>query len=83
MNKLEIYQFDHCPFCMKVQRAMATTTLPLKYVDILQDTQLKEELIEFGGKLQVPCLKVSGDEHTLWLYESDDIIAYLNNLEEA
>ena len=64
---------------------MANTTLPIQYVDILHEPSLKEELIEHGGKLQVPCLKVSGSgsEHTLWLYESDDIIQYLKHLEEA
>lgn len=83
MNKLEIYQFDHCPFCLKVQRAMVDTTLPLTYVNILHAPNLKAELVEHGGKLQVPCLKISGVEHTLWLYESEDIITYLKHLEEG
>ncbi len=30
-----------------------------------------------GGKSQVPCLLIQDGAQTRWLYESDDIIAYL------
>ena len=31
-----------------------------------------------GGKLQVPCLKIDGDK-IRWMYESKDIIIFLNS----
>jgi glutathione S-transferase len=40
----------------------------------------REELKKYGGKIQVPCLRIKkeggSDE---WLYESNDIIKYLEN----
>ncbi|RLW70923.1 MAG: glutaredoxin, partial [gamma proteobacterium symbiont of Stewartia floridana] len=36
-----------------------------------------DELQQFGGKLQTPCLKIEQQDGDRWLYESDDIIRYL------
>ena len=41
--------------------------------NILTDSQAKLELLEIGGKTQVPCLVIDGKA----LYESDDIINWL------
>ena len=41
--------------------------------------ELAGHLIAGGGKPQVPCLLITGDNGTqTWLYESDAINAYLN-----
>ena len=38
-------------------------------------------LATFGGKYQVPCLRITQENNEdNWLYESDDIILYLKNL---
>lgn len=34
-------------------------------------------LREGGGKTQVPCLRIGEGSNAKWLYESDDIIRYL------
>ena len=73
----EIYQFEACPFCVKVRRFLKSEGLSLPYRDATRDPY-RGELLEKGGKIQVPCLKISqvgGDAR--WLYESNDIIAYL------
>lgn len=41
------------------------------------DRQHAAELMRGGGKTQVPCLRIESDDKDQWLYESDDIIAYL------
>ncbi len=44
----------------------------------IADHAHRAELIEGGGKGQVPCLLVcSPDQSQLWVYESDDIIKYM------
>ncbi len=38
------------------------------------------DLMDGGGKTQVPCLRIESPEGDVqWMYESDDIIAYLTN----
>ena len=53
----------------------------------LRSTSKKEHstaLLKGGGKTQVPCLRIDEGTSTQWLYESNDIIAYVdaNNLAE-
>ena len=39
----------------------------------------KSELVNNGGKHKVPCLKIEKiNAKTIWLYESDAIIAFLS-----
>ena len=38
----------------------------------------REELLAGGGTIKVPCLRITDDAgDTSWMYESSDIIAYL------
>ena len=78
-SALTLYQYKACPFCVKVRRAMKRQSLAIETRDAKRSEAAKNELLAGGGKLKVPCLKVvnaSGDEQ--WMYESKDIIAYLD-----
>jgi len=75
---LSLYQFVTCPFCIKVTRFMHTNAINIELRDAQRDSHYKSDLITFGGKQQVPCLRVAQKERTdIWLYESDEIIKYL------
>ncbi|MFA4912707.1 MAG: glutathione S-transferase N-terminal domain-containing protein, partial [Burkholderiaceae bacterium] len=39
--------------------------------------QARAELQQGGGKVKVPCLRIDEAGQTRWMYESDDIIAFL------
>lgn len=67
-----LYQRITCPYCCKVLRYMEQAGIQLPMRDTT-DPEVLEELITLGGKAQVPCLMINGKA----LYESDDIIAYL------
>ena len=67
-----LYQRITCPYCRKVLRYMEQAGIQLPMRDTT-DPEVLEELITLGGKAQVPCLMINGKA----LYESDDIIAYL------
>lgn len=41
------------------------------------EPQFASELMQGGGKTQVPCLRIETGAEDRWMYESDDIIAYL------
>ena len=76
--KLALYQFNACPFCVKVRRAMKRLSLSIETRDAKNNEIFRNELLENGGKVKVPCLKIEGDDGDInWLYESSDINAYL------
>lgn len=76
---LALYQFRACPFCIKTRRAMKRLSLQIELRDAQHDPKSREELAQGGGQLKVPCLRIDEEDGTVrWLYESDDIIAYLH-----
>lgn len=73
MSSLVLYKKDTCPFCLKVTDFARRRGIQLETRDVAKDPEALRELVEVGGKRQVPCLFVDGAP----LYESDDIISYL------
>ncbi|MEN8712847.1 MAG: glutaredoxin domain-containing protein [Arenicellales bacterium] len=77
---LTLYQYKACPFCVKVRRAMKRHTLNIQTRDAKRSETSRKELIEGGGKLKVPCLRVEENNGDVcWIYESSDIIHYIEN----
>lgn len=68
---------DGCPYCNKVINFLKTKNLEYRLLDISEKNYLKE-LISTGGKEQVPFLLDTDNGKKM--YESDDIIEYLNLL---
>lgn len=73
-HEFELFIKPSCPYCKKVMRYMAVHTIEIPLSDITSNPEAAEKLIEVGGKRQVPCLFIDGKP----LYESDDIVAWLN-----
>lgn len=75
---LALYQFETCPFCVKTRRAMRRLGLNIETRDARRDPQWRQQLLNEGGRLQAPCLYIPDEDGKAhWLYESNDIIAYL------
>ncbi|MBB1598228.1 glutathione S-transferase N-terminal domain-containing protein [Achromobacter sp. UMC46] len=74
---LSLYQFHACPFCVKTRRAMHRLNVPVALHDAKGDPQAREQLLAGGGKVKVPCLRIEEADGTRWMYESNEIIAYL------
>ena len=75
---LALYQYEACPFCVKVRRAMKRQGLKIQTRDVKRNDAAREELLAGGGDLKVPCLRIGEDERGVqWMYESNDIINYL------
>ncbi len=74
---LSLYQFHACPFCVKTRRAIHRLNIPIALHDAKNDKLRREELLAGGGKIKVPCLRIEEQGETRWMYESDQIIAYL------
>lgn len=78
-TSLTLYYSPSCPYCVKVVDFMEGNNISLEKKDV-REPSIKAELIEIGGKGQVPCLVRDGKP----LYESADIINWLaeNQLSE-
>ena len=77
-KNLALYQFYACPFCVKTRRAMRRLNLPIEIRNAQSGSEWRKELQEKGGKVQVPSLKITDETGSeKWLYESNDIIHYL------
>lgn len=76
LSKLSLYQFQSCPFCVKVRRSLYRLDLKIELRDAKTDPY-KTELLDKGGRLMAPCLRIEQGEKVTWMYESSDIIQYL------
>jgi glutaredoxin len=76
-SKLSLYQFYACPFCVKTRRAMHRLNLPISTRDASQGSEHRAELEAQAGKVKVPCLRIEEGDKVTWMYESNDIISYL------
>tara|TARA_R110002095_G_scaffold57222_4_gene49006 strand:+ start:4110 stop:4526 length:417 start_codon:yes stop_codon:yes gene_type:complete len=75
-----LYQFPGCPFCIKVRRAARRLNLPLELRDASRGSAHREALLELGGQIKTPCLRIDKpDGSSVWMYESKDIIVYLGS----
>ncbi|MDO9420497.1 MAG: glutathione S-transferase N-terminal domain-containing protein [Herminiimonas sp.] len=77
-QQLALYQFTTCPFCIKVRQEMRRLSLNVEQHDAQHSAENRQALLAQGGSSKVPCLKiVDADNQTRWLYNSREIIAYL------
>ncbi len=77
MKGLSLFQLNACPFCIKTRRALHRLNLDLDIKDIGRNKEFRQQLEAGGGRVQVPCLLIENEDQKEWLYESDDIIRFL------
>jgi glutaredoxin len=75
---LTLYQFHACPFCVKTRRALHRLNVPVALRDAKNNEQDRQTLLEQGGRIKVPCLRIEENGETTWMYESKVIIDYLD-----
>ncbi len=71
-----LYSKSSCIYCQKVFSAVKDLDQKVEIRDV-NDSSICLELIQVGGKPQVPCLVIDGTA----LYESDAIISHFTSLE--
>lgn len=74
---LLLYKMDGCPYCQKVIDYLESKSLKYRSLDI-SDPVNKDELLHLGGEEQVPFLVDT--DHNAKMYESEDIIQYVDTL---
>jgi glutaredoxin len=73
MPELMLYYFPSCPYCRLVLDCLDRLGLEISMRDIQSEPGARDDLLEIGGKGQVPCLVIDGKP----LYESGDIVRWL------
>ena len=77
-KNLVLYQFRMCPYSVKVRRAVKRLSLNIETRDAMREPSSREELLQGGGEIKVPCLRITDEQGEMrWMYESNDIIDYL------
>ncbi|PKN58082.1 MAG: glutathione S-transferase [Deltaproteobacteria bacterium HGW-Deltaproteobacteria-14] len=73
---LVLYSFEASPYCRKVRERLHELNLDALVINLAKKSPHRPQLVARGGKMQVPYLidPNTGTE----LYESDDIVAYLD-----
>ena len=74
---LVLYQFPTCPFCIRTRKELARLSLSIELRDARNDADHRATLEREGGRIKVPCLRVTEGDREQWLYESDAVIGYL------
>jgi glutaredoxin len=81
---LALYQFKACPFCIKVRKEIARLGLNIETRDAQHNPDHRAALETGGGRVKVPCLKIRKEDGSeRWLYESDEIKAWLQERFES
>jgi glutathione S-transferase len=74
--RLELYEFEGCPFCRKVREALSILDLEASiYPCPKKGPRFRQEVVNRGGRAMFPYLvdPNTGEE----MYESDEIVRYL------
>ena len=74
---LLLYKMEGCPYCEKVLKHLEEKNIEFRALDISDPVNL-DELLHLGEKEQVPFLVDT--DHNAKLYESEDIIQYIDTL---
>ncbi|MUJ27581.1 glutaredoxin [Aliivibrio fischeri] len=78
--KYSLYQFEACPFCVKVRRTIKRQSLNIELRDAKNNEEHRAALLAGGGRIKVPCLRIDNENgETQWMYESADIMSFLES----
>lgn len=72
---LLLYTTPMCPYCERVKEYFSRAGITYETRDVSVNAAYRDELCTLGGKMQVPFLV--DEERGAHLYESSDIIAYV------
>ena len=72
-----LYYYDSCPFCVRVLRTLNTIDIAVECRDILSDSRHRSDLHKATGRTTVPCLRIENGSESQWMFESMDIIRFL------
>ncbi|MGY4532545.1 glutaredoxin [Pseudomonas sp. TE3786] len=78
-TSMALYQFHACPFCVRTRRTMHRLNLPIALRDAKNNEEHRQALLNQGGAIKVPCLRIDENGGSTWMYESKAIMQYLED----
>ena len=76
--QLQLYTRPFCGFCSRVKHFLKEYALEIEQHNIWTDPTAAKALLAGGGRTMVPCLRIEDPSGEVrWMYESADIISYL------
>lgn len=75
-QRLELHQYEGCPYSRKVRERLHELCLEFVVRNVAKGSPARAALVARGGKMQVPFLV--DPNGAVALYESDDILDYLD-----
>ncbi len=71
---IKLYQFQTCPFCIKVRKKLDQLGLEYETIDVPKDRSKRTKIKELSGQIKVPVLQ---DTDGTVVNDSKKIIEYL------
>lgn len=78
-SQLTLYVMDNDSPSKQVRRELKNLNINLTIKNLKRCHTYQKELLSGGGQAQVPCLRIECTKNTQWMYDSHDIIDYLNS----
>ncbi|TVV43384.1 glutathione S-transferase N-terminal domain-containing protein [Thalassolituus sp. C2-1] len=77
--KYALYYYDACPFCQRVLRALPGVKVEVEKRNVLTNQEFRKQQYTATGRTTVPCLLISDNGKDTWMFESADIIRFLQS----
>jgi len=75
-----LYYYDSCPFCARVLRALDQVNVEVELRNIMSDSNHRSDQQKATGRNTVPCLRIDNGTDSEWMFESMDIMRFLQSL---
>ena len=78
--KYSLYYYDSCPFCARVLHGLDKVNVDVERRNIMSDANHRTALQQATGRSTVPCLRIETGKESQWMFESMDIMRFLQSL---
>jgi glutathione S-transferase len=78
--KYALYYHDSCPFCQRVLSVLPNINVPVEKRNVIKHAHFRDEQYAATNRTTVPCLLIEDGDQQQWMFESADIIRYLQTL---
>jgi glutaredoxin 2 len=79
-TKYSLYYYDSCPFCVRVLRSLDKVNVKVELRNVMSDSSHRSALQQATKRTTVPCLRIDSGADTKWMFESMDIMRFLQSV---
>jgi len=78
-TKFSLYYYDSCPFCARVVRSLNKVNVEVELRNVMTDSAHRSALQQATKRTTVPCLRIDSGTNSKWMFESMDIMRFLQS----